>query len=132
MELPTDDIRFQMELEFIQCLASPSYLNRMTMLVHMYFMRLLNVDLAINKYFDNPAFLNYLKYLKYWKKPEYSRYINYPHALTFLDLLDDEKFRQMIAHDNFRDLVHQQQGLHWMHAAKNRVKAMAANTPTLE
>ncbi|ETV81146.1 hypothetical protein H257_05735 [Aphanomyces astaci] len=110
MEVPTDDIRFQIELEFIQCLASPSYLNH----------------LAINQYFENPAFLNYLQYLKYWKKPEYARYVNYPHALTFLDLLDDEKFRQMIAHDNFRDLVHQQQGLHWMHYYNNRVKAAAA------
>lgn len=27
VELPTNDIRFQMELEFIQCLASPAYLN---------------------------------------------------------------------------------------------------------
>ncbi|RHY15388.1 hypothetical protein DYB26_001748, partial [Aphanomyces astaci] len=51
MEVPTDDIRFQIELEFIQCLASPSYLNRTVLHA-------------------------------------------YPHALTFLDLLDDEKFRQ--------------------------------------
>jgi mediator of RNA polymerase II transcription subunit 31 len=27
MEVPSNDIRFQMELEFIQCLASPAYLN---------------------------------------------------------------------------------------------------------
>lgn len=33
------------------------------------------IDLADNKYFDDPAFLAYLKYLLYWKKPEYSRYI---------------------------------------------------------
>ncbi|OQR95068.1 mediator of RNA polymerase II transcription subunit 31 [Achlya hypogyna] len=106
MELPTDDIRFQIELEFIQCLASPSYLNH----------------LAINRYFEDPAFLNYLAYLKYWKRPEYAKYINYPHALTFLDLLDDEKFRQMIAHDSFRDMVHAQQGLHWLHFMNNRTK----------
>ncbi|KDO30031.1 hypothetical protein SPRG_05221 [Saprolegnia parasitica CBS 223.65] len=110
MELPTDDIRFQIELEFIQCLASPSYLNH----------------LAINRYFEDPVFLNYLTYLKYWKKPEYAKYINYPHALTFLDLLDDEKFRQMIAHDSFRDMVHAQQGLHWLHFLNNRQKEETA------
>lgn len=31
--------------------------------------------LAINRYFDNPAFLNYLQYLKYWKQPQYAKYI---------------------------------------------------------
>ena len=27
VDVPSNDIRFQMELEFIQCLASPAYLN---------------------------------------------------------------------------------------------------------
>lgn len=27
VEVPSNNIRFQIELEFIQCLASPSYLN---------------------------------------------------------------------------------------------------------
>lgn len=80
--------------------------------------------LAINRYFDNPAFLNYLQYLKYWKQPQYAKYIvyvrapphiatavvilaspvcspvlvhlnRYPHCLAFLDMLDDERFRQV-------------------------------------
>ncbi|RQM22477.1 hypothetical protein B5M09_005850, partial [Aphanomyces astaci] len=58
MEVPTDDIRFQIELEFIQCLASPSYLNRTVL------------------------------------HASWTALTTYPHALTFLDLLDDEKFRQ--------------------------------------
>jgi hypothetical protein len=33
--------------------------------------------LAINRYFENPAFLNYLQYLKYWKQPQYAKYIVY-------------------------------------------------------
>lgn len=33
--------------------------------------------LAINRYFDNPAFMNYLQYLKYWKQPQYAKYIVY-------------------------------------------------------
>lgn len=61
------------------------------------------IDLADNKYFDDPAFLAYLKYLLYWKKPEYSRYIvyyvdgvihpRYPQCLYFLEKLQDEAFR---------------------------------------
>jgi hypothetical protein len=27
VEVPTNDIRFQIELEFIQCLANPQYIN---------------------------------------------------------------------------------------------------------
>lgn len=47
------------ELEFVQCLANPSYLNW----------------LAQNKYFTDPAFVKYLAYLQYWRRPEYSRLI---------------------------------------------------------
>jgi mediator of RNA polymerase II transcription subunit 31 len=31
--------------------------------------------LAQNKYFEDKAFLNYLKYLEYWRRPEYAKYI---------------------------------------------------------
>lgn len=31
--------------------------------------------LATKQYFDNPAFLNYLKYLQYWKQPAYAVHI---------------------------------------------------------
>lgn len=34
-EVPSNDIRFQMELEFIQCLASPAYLNCTCVLVYL-------------------------------------------------------------------------------------------------
>ncbi|KAH7474468.1 Mediator of RNA polymerase II transcription subunit 31 [Phytophthora ramorum] len=103
-EVPSNDIRFQMELEFIQCLASPAYLN----------------FLAINRYFENPAFMNYLQYLKYWKLPQYAKYIVYPHCLAFLDMLDDERFRQMIAREDFMTLVHGQQFYHWQTFLNNR------------
>lgn len=33
------------------------------------------IDLAQQRYFEDPAFLNYLEYLQYWKKPEYAKYI---------------------------------------------------------
>ncbi|CEG38307.1 formate-dihydrofolate ligase [Plasmopara halstedii] len=104
MEVPSNDVRFQMELEFVQCLASPAYLN----------------FLAINRYFENPAFMNYLQYLKYWKQPQYAKYIVYPHCLAFLDMLDDVRFRQMIAREDFMTLVHGQQFYHWQTFLNNR------------
>uniref|UniRef100_K3WGM9 Mediator of RNA polymerase II transcription subunit 31 n=1 Tax=Globisporangium ultimum (strain ATCC 200006 / CBS 805.95 / DAOM BR144) TaxID=431595 RepID=K3WGM9_GLOUD len=106
VDVPSNNIRFQIELEFIQCLASPAYLNY----------------LAINRYFDNPAFLNYLQYLKYWKQPQYAKYIVYPHALAFLDMLDDERFRQMIQREDFMTLVHSQQFYHWQTFLNNRME----------
>lgn len=35
------------------------------------------LGLADNHYFDDPAFLDYLKYLQYCKKPEYAKFIVY-------------------------------------------------------
>jgi mediator of RNA polymerase II transcription subunit 31 len=69
-------VRFQSELEvrpgchrcfasqiltpqFVQCLANPQYLH----------------ELSVQKYFEQPAFIEYLKYLEYWRKPEYVRFI---------------------------------------------------------
>jgi len=34
-------------------------------------------DLAQNGYMKDAAFVNYLKYLLYWKKPEYAKFIVY-------------------------------------------------------
>ena len=35
----------------------------------------MRVDLAQQRYFQNPAFVNYLAYLQYWKRPEYAKYL---------------------------------------------------------
>lgn len=70
--------RFQIELEFVQSLANPSYLNY----------------LAQRGYFKQPSFLNYLKYLMYWKEPEYCRHLVYPQCLRLLEMLQQEKFLQ--------------------------------------
>ncbi|KAM7231779.1 hypothetical protein CapIbe_016540 [Capra ibex] len=68
--METDDagnrLRFQLELEFVQCLANPNYLN----------------FLAQRGYFKDKAFVNYLKYLLYWKEPEYAKYLNCLHFNT--------------------------------------------------
>ena len=31
--------------------------------------------LSQNRYLEDPAFLNYLKYLEYWRQPQYAKYI---------------------------------------------------------
>lgn len=43
----------------MQCLANPLYLH----------------ELHLQKYLEDPAFLEYLKYMEYWRKPEYVRFI---------------------------------------------------------
>lgn len=65
--------RFELELEFLQSLASPAYLHYLAT--------------APEKYLQDPQFMAYLRYLRYWKQPEYARLISYPHALYMLDLL---------------------------------------------
>ena len=34
-------------------------------------------DLAQNRYFEDEAFIGYLKYLQYWQRPEYIKFIMY-------------------------------------------------------
>ena len=73
-------LRFQTELEFVQCLGNPNYLN----------------FLAQRNFFKDPTFINYLNYLLYWKEPQYVKFIKYPVCLHFLELLQHEAFRKEI------------------------------------
>jgi mediator of RNA polymerase II transcription subunit 31 len=79
MNLP-DKTRFQVELEFVQSLSNPNYLQ----------------FLAQQQYFEDEDFLLFIEYLKYWKEPEYCKYIVYPYCLEILDLLAEPEFRQSI------------------------------------
>ncbi|KAI1392332.1 SOH1-domain-containing protein [Hypoxylon trugodes] len=73
--------RFEIELEFVQSLANPFYLNH----------------LASQKLLNEPAFIAYLSYLRYWTRPPYIKYLNYPGpTLKHLELLQEERFRQEI------------------------------------
>ncbi|SPQ19111.1 7e80eaf8-c80a-4b90-9607-2a41f7b7be29 [Thermothielavioides terrestris] len=73
--------RFELELEFVQSLANPQYLNY----------------LASRKLLTNPAFVAYLAYLQYWTRPPYLKYLTFPTAsLKMLELLQQERFRQDI------------------------------------
>ncbi|KAF2176457.1 SOH1-domain-containing protein [Zopfia rhizophila CBS 207.26] len=71
--------RFELELEFVQCLANPAYLHY----------------LATQKMFDKADFVAYLGYLQYFKQPKYSKYLQHPGpTLRTLELLQQERFRQ--------------------------------------
>mmetsp|Transcript_20284 Transcript_20284/g.30507 ORF Transcript_20284/g.30507 Transcript_20284/m.30507 type:complete len:166 (+) Transcript_20284:105-602(+) len=95
--------RFELELEFIQCLASPAYLHH----------------LATTGVLQEAAFLEFLEYLQYWKKPEYVKYLSYPHCLYFLELLlENSTFRRELGNIPFRDFVHSQQFYSWQHRAR--------------
>lgn len=51
--------KFELELEFVQSLANPFYLH----------------SLAQQGILNQPAFVNFLKYLLYWKEKDYARFI---------------------------------------------------------
>ena len=95
--------RFEVELEFVQCLANPKYLE----------------FLAQRRVFHEQEFVNYLRYLLYWKQPEYSKFIMYPHALAFLDLLQDEEFRLSLMRTDVADFIARQQRSHWLFAKRS-------------
>ncbi|KAJ0159326.1 Mediator of RNA polymerase II transcription subunit 31 [Colletotrichum tanaceti] len=70
--------RFEIELEFVQSLANPLYLNH----------------LATQKLLTRPEFVAYLAYLLYWTRPPYLKYLMYPGpTLKHLELLQQEQFR---------------------------------------
>jgi hypothetical protein len=51
--------RFELELEFVQSLANPHYLQA----------------LAQQGVMEDPSFVLYLDYLQYWSEPEYAKFI---------------------------------------------------------
>ncbi|XP_076045431.1 mediator complex subunit 31 isoform X4 [Oratosquilla oratoria] len=101
-------VRFQIELEFVQCLANPNYLN----------------FLAQRGYFKEAPFINYLKYLLYWKEPEYAKFLKYPMCLYFLDLLQHENFRKEIVNGQCCKFIDDQMILHWQHYTRKRMKLL--------
>ncbi|CAI8057823.1 Mediator of RNA polymerase II transcription subunit 31 [Geodia barretti] len=90
-------LRFQTELEFVQCLANPHYLN----------------FLAQQGYLKEPEFINYLSYLQYWRQQEYAKFIKYPQCLHFLGLLQSEFFRRELAYAQCAKFIEEQQLQHW-------------------
>ena len=82
----TDKDRFELELEFVSALANPRYVHH----------------LAKEGFLRDSRFVAFLRHLSYWERPEYAKFILYPHALRFRRELergrgDDAIGRRMIA-----------------------------------
>lgn len=97
-----ESVRFQIELEFVQSLANPNYLNY----------------LAQRGYFKQPSFLNYLKYLMYWKEPEYCKHLVYPQCLRLLEMLQHEKFLAELVNSQCTRFVEDQLVRVWLQYKK--------------
>jgi mediator of RNA polymerase II transcription subunit 31 len=52
--------------------------------------------LAATRVLFSPEMVAYLQYLLYWKQPEYARFLQWPFCLEFLDLLQEDDFRQKL------------------------------------
>ena len=95
------------------------------------------IVLAQSRYFQDDAFVGYLRYLQYWKRPEYAKFIvyvnfsatdgvneprSYPNSLYFLDLLQNEHFRAALANPTNTDLIFREQFYHWQFYRANRLQ----------
>lgn len=112
--IPVDSERFLIEMEFVQNLSNPKYLNH----------------LAQNGYLRQKEFIEFLKYLRYWKEPQYLQHLLFPQCLAFLDaLIDNPLFCREIAMPQFVEFVHAQQGTQWM---SDPAKVIATNVAVVE
>ena len=96
-----ETLRFELELEFVQCLANTHYIHH----------------LAMQGCFDDEKFVAYLRYLhSYWPRPEYARFLTFPHCLHFLRLLQVPSFRESAKNAEFCARADHQQYLHYLHS----------------
>lgn len=124
-------MRFQVELEFVQCLGNPNYLNCMFAFFHQAKTTVTPIYLVLAQrgFFKDSTFINYLKYLLYWKEPDYAKYLKYPMCLYFLDLLQYEHFRRELVNAQCTKFIDDQQILLWQHYTRRRNRLMT-NTAT--
>ncbi|KAH8741409.1 SOH1 family protein [Cryptosporidium ryanae] len=94
------NLRFMFELEFVQCLSNPDYLQW----------------LSKEGYFEDKSFIRYLKYLLYWSEFPYNKYISYPYCIRMLRLLQDEDFRKSLEKEEVIQVIRHQQTLQWIYA----------------
>ncbi|KAF1770668.1 hypothetical protein GCK72_002489 [Caenorhabditis remanei] len=100
----SEKTRFEVECEFVQALGNPNYLN----------------FLAQRGYFKEEYFVNYLKYLLYWKKPEYARCLKFPQCLHMLEALQSQQFRDAMAYGPSAKFVEDQVVLQWQFYLRKR------------
>ncbi|OBT42339.1 hypothetical protein VE00_06504 [Pseudogymnoascus sp. WSF 3629] len=82
--------RFEIELEFVQCLANPHYLLHLATLTTSETPNTPSIPLLAH-----PPFIAYLSYLQYFSTAPYLKYLTYPGpTLKNLELLQNERFRR--------------------------------------
>ena len=131
--------RFLVELEFVQCLANPNYLDWLATEVSSFssFAAVFALggrrargpdSLAyfvaefVQGYLLDGKFIRYLDYLQYWKQPQYAKFLVYPHCLRFLDLLQHEDIRKELTKDrNLPRQLADQQYYHWLYRRRHTV-----------
>jgi SOH1 len=85
--------------------------------------------LAQNEYLEDPAFLRYLTYMLYWTRPEYAKFVVFPHALYLLQLLQKSQFRAALKSPEYHLLLHQQQGYHWQFSGSSAFRPRNPGAP---
>ncbi|EEB09442.1 mediator complex subunit Med31 [Schizosaccharomyces japonicus yFS275] len=98
-KIPDEKTRFEIELEFVQMLSNPWYLNY----------------LAQHKFFEDETFLAYLEYLDYWREPEYTKFLIYPSCLYMLSLLKNPRFREDISRADLSKQLNDELYFDWLH-----------------
>ncbi|CDR96490.1 SOH1 family protein, putative [Babesia bigemina] len=93
-----DQLRFEAELEFVQCLANPHYLHY----------------LAKAGYFEDQRFRAYIVYLQYFRRPEYVKFIKYPYCIRILELLLEDSFVRSLSNKQAIEAIEQQLSAHWI------------------
>ncbi|VEL12400.1 unnamed protein product [Protopolystoma xenopodis] len=101
--LEDSKVRFQIELEFVQCLANPHYLTCRPLL----------------RFLITLSFLLTLQ-------------ISYPYCLHLLDLLQSAEFRREIARAPVARFIDDQMLLHWQHYLRKRTLLIARHAQELE
>jgi mediator of RNA polymerase II transcription subunit 31 len=128
-------VRFQLELEFVQCLANPRYVNCAPRFPACALRRAASpddapqpthADLAQNRLLAEPAMVAYLAYLQYWRSPAYARFLAYPAALAMLALLQSPDFRAAMASPDATEHVWRQQFYAWKHGGRAAWGAQAS------
>ncbi|VDN12904.1 unnamed protein product [Dibothriocephalus latus] len=107
--------RFQIELEFVQCLGNPNYLNC--------------TILSQQGCFDKSEFINYLAYLQYWKEPAYSKYLLYVYCGAIGELLYLYIFN--IARAPSARFIDDQVLLHWQSYLRKRSELISKHIEKL-
>ncbi|SCV01020.1 LAMI_0G08812g1_1 [Lachancea mirantina] len=103
--------RFEVELEFVQCLANIPYVVFL---------------LSQPQIWKDPKFRAYLKYLEYWTRHPYAQCIVYPNCLFVLKLLNGYMENATISEDGMLEGIEelpkllQSQGGVWMNEMVER------------